>query len=126
MIYRMLQSKDVSVAELESIHSFHRLFLCNCGWPSLSSRTLRFLSLFRALSATPTRPVPSRSKVVGSGTVDTPVMTVPGVKLLNLISRLCPGGMPVPFGPVSKTIPLRSIGLETLKFGDKSPIHGAD
>ena len=29
MIYRMLQSKDVSVAELESIHSFHRLFLCN-------------------------------------------------------------------------------------------------
>ena len=57
-----------------------------------------FLSLnfFRALSATPARPVPRSSSVVGSGTSALASIVEPGEKPVTEMVKIVFGGIPVP------------------------------
>src|SRR5215213_233091 len=74
------------------------------------ARSLTYLrrpNLLRALIATPASPVPSSSKVVGSGIVAEPRMTVFGVKPVNVTVKVTTGAMPIPVGPLKKSMPLK-------------------
>ena len=87
------------------------------------------------MNAIPAKLVPSRSKVVGSGTVAVPLIVVFGVKPVNVTVKIVLIGIPVPVLPTKKSIPLFVLGrpvkgsaaftgMNVPKKGKPFPVNG--
>ena len=79
--------------------------------------------------------MPSRSKVVGSGTDAVPLIVVFGVKPVNVTVKIVVTGIPVPVLPIKKSIALFVLGrpvkgsgaftgMKVSKKGKPFPVNG--